>query len=138
MKNDLRNVLCLPVPETYDISMLTMITAHPNYAPWPKREPQYVCFIKKGGLVEKVFKLKHKFYTTLEDVEESKLRLSDIDRTNFEKYYYTRCKEFGFHEGGEWAFYICYEPVDVEKNFYVKHVRASKFMRIEDIPIVNK
>lgn len=64
----MNDVICLAVGQTYELVVSTMITAHPNVAPYPRSDFEYLIPINKGGTLEYLYSVKKRISCMPNDV----------------------------------------------------------------------
>ncbi len=132
----MKDVICLAVGQTYDMVLDTKITAHPDVAPYPRDDYNYLIPIKKGGTLEFLYNVKQKISCLPEEVYKYKGVLSAKDYKSLIEYHERRRDSFGYgKEETNYVFYILGESMLIEQPFEKKGIQVSFKMDIEDVPV---
>ena len=83
-------VLCLAAGNTYDLILQTGITAHPAVAPYPKKNPPYITPIKKGGILEFLYKVTRIIECYPDDIRFYKANLNTTEYERLTTYHEIR------------------------------------------------
>ncbi len=136
----MEDVICLAVPQTYEIVVNTKITAHPNGQGYPQDNFNYLIPIKKGGTLEYLYKVKKQFKCLPNDVYKYKYSLNNTEYSALIEYHEARKKSFGYKDkdNTEHTFYILGESFSIEQPFEKKWIQTSVKLNLNDIPLINK
>ena len=134
----MNDVICLAVGKTYEIVLETKVTAHPNSAPYPSAEYDYVIPIKKGGSLEYMYDIKKKISCMPNDIYLQEKILSEDEYAALVKYHEKRKDSFGYGKlETQYVFYILGEPLAIKQPFEKKGIQVSVKMNSNDIPLEN-
>lgn len=135
----MNDVICLAVGQTYELVVSTMITAHPNVAPYPRSDFEYLIPINKGGTLEYLYSVKKRISCMPNDVYKYEHSLSRKEYVSLIQYHEQRKDSFGYGKTDtEYVFYILGEPKMIAQPFERKGIQVAVKLDIENIPLVNK
>ena len=131
-------VLCLAAGNTYDLILQTGITAHPAVAPYPKKNPPYITPIKKGGILEFLYKVTRIIECYPDDIRFYKDNLNTTEYERLTTYHEIRKQTFGYSKKNEkYKFYILENPKAIKQPYIRKGIQISVFINLSDIPLEN-
>lgn len=119
MSNSKKNVLSFPSSDTYDLVMDTHVHAHPNKTGYPKESKDFMTIRKKGGIIEKVFKVNTVIDLNPNNYMNEINHLSNENKQRLISYIERRKESYGFERENEYKyrFYVLDDYMELEPAF---------------------
>lgn len=130
-----REVISIPASGTIDLIYKYKIHSHPdNKKGYPYKTALYYTFRKKGGIMEKLYKLEDTVSFNPDNIIEiESLNLSSKVKERLKLYINDRRETYGFSEEGNYKFYILGECLQLNKPVKLPGQNNQAYFRISEM-----